>query len=184
MVEKSVACDTNPKAGRRGLLLRRRADLEWPWRGTALDGAELPVTCSLPARRCGRPPLPSPPSPLLLPRPRNTRRTVRWMSPLFPFLPSPSIRLFSCPIFYAFPARWHATTRAYPRIRGCGWKVGAIIVLRYSVHIRTWRTSTLWFFRPRKFQSKIINENEKFWREWLRGGVFLNSIRRKYSITD
>lgn len=59
MVEKSVACDTNPKAGRRGLLLRRRADLEWPWRGTALDGAELPVTCSLPARRCGRPPLPS-----------------------------------------------------------------------------------------------------------------------------
>jgi len=26
------------------------------WRGTALDGAELPVTCSLPARRCGRPP--------------------------------------------------------------------------------------------------------------------------------
>lgn len=33
-----------------------RADLEWPWRGTALDGAELPVTCSLPARRCGRPP--------------------------------------------------------------------------------------------------------------------------------
>lgn len=64
MVEKSVACDTNPKAGRRGLLLRRRADLEWPWRGTALDGAELPVTCSLPARRCGRPP-PSPPLPLL-----------------------------------------------------------------------------------------------------------------------
>lgn len=31
-------------------------DLEWPWRGTAFDGAELLVTCSLPARRCGRPP--------------------------------------------------------------------------------------------------------------------------------
>lgn len=37
-------------------------DLEWPWRGTAFDGAELLVTCSLPARRCGRPPS-------LLPRP-------------------------------------------------------------------------------------------------------------------
>lgn len=29
----------------------RGVDLRWSWRGTALDGAELPVTCSLPARR-------------------------------------------------------------------------------------------------------------------------------------
>ena len=27
-----------------------RTDLRGPWRGTELDGAELPVTCSLPAR--------------------------------------------------------------------------------------------------------------------------------------
>lgn len=27
-----------------------RTDLRGPWRGTGLDGAELPVTCSLPAR--------------------------------------------------------------------------------------------------------------------------------------
>lgn len=132
MVEKSVACDTNPKAGRRGLLLRRRADLEWPWRGTALDGAELPVTCSLPARRCGRPPpLPSLSSPAASPAKHSSDSPLNVSAvSLLAHHPSPSIRLFSCPIFYAFPARWHATTRAYSWMWMKSWSDNRIALFR------------------------------------------------------
>lgn len=103
MVEKSVACDTNPKAGRRGLL---RADLEWPWRGTALDGAELPVTCSLPARRCGRPPPLSHPSAAASPAKHSSDSPLN-VSCYFPSCPPllfhPSILLNPVPSFMRSP---------------------------------------------------------------------------------
>lgn len=112
-------------------------DLEWPWRGTALDGAELPVTCSLPARRCGRHP-----SFLSRPLSRETSDSLLNVSVISKAFPaSPSILLISFHLSYVREAthNWSIKTiRLKMHSHTFSFSMGTLLLNYWTASLLRW----------------------------------------------